>query len=190
MNKKENSGYLKTHQRIQDSLLTLLGQKNLQNITVNDVCRLADINRSTFYAHYQDMYAVMEAIEQVLETALLEEYSKEYKPGTDIMTIDYLAIVIRHIKEHRVFYLAYLSDSSSAMLANSMELLRTQIVLPFYRQIDLSERRGMYYFDFFKSGFITVLRRWLEDDCPEEPQKLADILFSCLPSFPPDLLTF
>lgn len=133
--------------------------------------------------------SVLETIEQNMETALLKEYAKKYRPKTDIMTVDYLAIVIRHIKENRVFYQAYLSDSVSGMLTNSMELLRTQIAMPLYQQMGLSERLSMYYFDYFKSGFITVLRRWLDDGCPEQPQQLANILISCMPSSPPGLLT-
>ena len=60
--------------------------------------------------------SVLETIEQNMETALLKEYAKKYRPKTDIMTVDYLAIVIRHIKENRVFYQAYLSDSVSDRL--------------------------------------------------------------------------
>lgn len=190
MNKKENSGYIKTHQRIQDSLLALLGQKKFHNITVNDVCGLAGVNRSTFYAHYQDMYDVMESIERHLEEELLEDFAKEYKPGTNIMTVDYFMIVIRHIQEHSVFYHTYLSESSSNMLMNNMELLRTRITKPLFDKLGVSERYGIYYFDFFKSGLITVLRRWLNDGCPETPRQMADIIISCLPAPPPDLLTF
>lgn len=190
MNKKENSGYVRTHQKIQDSLLTLLEQKNFQNITVNDVCTLSNINRSTFYAHFQDLYAVLEAMEQKLENDLVEAYSTSYTKGDNFISAEYLVILIEHIKENKVFYQAYLSDSTSMMMEKSMELLRTEIVVPLYERIGVSDRQGMYYFSFFKAGFTTILKQWLSDGCPEPSQQLAKIIFSCLPSMPPDVSIF
>ena len=101
MNKKENSGYVKTHQNIQKSLLALLGQKDLKKITVSEVCVLASINRSTFYAHFQDLYAVMEAIGQELEGKLTATYANVYLPNDNFMSTDYLSIIIEHIQENK-----------------------------------------------------------------------------------------
>lgn len=184
MNKKENLGYQKTHQRIQDCLLTLLEKKDIKNITVNELCSLVDINRSTFYAHYQDLYAVMETISETLETELVAAYQDLYVPGSNILSIDYFIIIITHIAENRVFYRAFLSESNENMLNHSMEMLRSEIILPMYKHIGLPEREGNYYFDFFKSGFLSVLHRWLDDDCPETPKEIAEIIIASLPAVP------
>ena len=37
------------------SLSTLMKQKNIKDITVKELCELADINRGTFYLHYKDI---------------------------------------------------------------------------------------------------------------------------------------
>lgn len=106
------------------------------------------------------------------------------------MTAEYLVILIEQIKENRVFYQAYLSDANSIMMDKSMELLRTEIIIPIYERLGVSDRQGLYYFNYIKAGFITILRQWLFDGCPESPQQLAKIIFSCLPSMPPNILTF
>lgn len=190
MNKKENSGYIKTHQVIQKSLLALLEQKDFKKITVNDVCTLAKINRSTFYAHFQDLYAVLETIEQSLESALMNAYAADHTLNDNIMSTDYLVILLEHIKENSIFYQAYLSDTASSMLDKSMEMLQNQIVRPLHQKLNMPERYGTYYFNFFKTGFITVLRQWLADGCPESSEQLAAIIVSCIPDFPPELFIF
>ena len=50
----------KPEKRIQEALLELLKVKNIQQITVRAICEMADINRSTFYAHYLDVYDLLE----------------------------------------------------------------------------------------------------------------------------------
>lgn len=55
-----------TRRVIQEALLTLLEQKPLNKITVTELCALAQINRATFYAHYADCYAVLNALEDGL----------------------------------------------------------------------------------------------------------------------------
>ena len=48
---------------IKEALLELLNKKKLDEITVVDVCRKADVNRGTFYKYYRDvpnLYSEME----------------------------------------------------------------------------------------------------------------------------------
>jgi len=50
----------RTRQLIVSAFATLLAEKNFESISVQDVTRLAQINRATFYAHFQDKYALLD----------------------------------------------------------------------------------------------------------------------------------
>ena len=54
----------KTKTRILQAFETLSRKKAVSQITVAGLCELADINRSTFYQYYADIYALFEEIEQ------------------------------------------------------------------------------------------------------------------------------
>ena len=54
----------KNKKRIWQAFETLSGKKAVTEITVAGLCELADINRSTFYQYYADIYALFEEIEQ------------------------------------------------------------------------------------------------------------------------------
>ena len=61
----------KTKKAIADAFLTIASQKPIEKITVTDIVKEAQINKSTFYAHYHDIYDLMdvlrnEAIEMVV----------------------------------------------------------------------------------------------------------------------------
>ncbi len=188
MNKKENSGYQKTHQRIQDILLTLIEKKPLKAITVNELCQIAQINRSTFYAHYTDIYAVMENKCEKLESDLITEYNSRYVNGTDILSNDYIILFVTHVKENLIFYKAYLSEYNNNALHQSMILLYKEIMQPIFLRMDVPERTGIYYFNFFTAGVITILRTWINDGCIESPAEISEIITSILPQSPEKLL--
>lgn len=53
----------KTKQNIRGVFIKLRSHKDLERIKVKELCELAKINKSTFYAHYADIYDLSEQIE-------------------------------------------------------------------------------------------------------------------------------
>ena len=51
MNRSE-SRYFATAARMDEAFLTLLAKKDFEYITVKEICEVAEVNRSTFYLHY------------------------------------------------------------------------------------------------------------------------------------------
>jgi len=49
----------RTRQLIQQAFMQLLAEKDFQNITVQDISDRAEVNRATFYAHFEDKYALL-----------------------------------------------------------------------------------------------------------------------------------
>lgn len=74
------------------ALLALLKEKPLQDISVNAITEKADVNRSTFYAHYTDKYALFQAcIRSLFEDALHEKLPEAHDLKCE--TIKYLILV-------------------------------------------------------------------------------------------------
>ena len=48
---------------IRQSFLSLLKEQSVDKITVADICRLAEINRATFYRHYENQYGILYELE-------------------------------------------------------------------------------------------------------------------------------
>lgn len=61
----------KTRRGIINAFLALRARKPLEKITVKDLCQGAQIHKSTFYAHFADLYALSDELEtQVVESVL------------------------------------------------------------------------------------------------------------------------
>ena len=53
MNKSE-SKYFNTAKNMDKALISLLEEKSFEYITVSEICKRAEVNRSTFYLHYEN----------------------------------------------------------------------------------------------------------------------------------------
>jgi AcrR family transcriptional regulator len=72
---------IRTKKAIKASFAELLSEKNdINKITVKELVERADISKSTFYDHYQDIYAVADEFEMEvinLLESILEDYVKD-----------------------------------------------------------------------------------------------------------------
>ncbi|MDE6626302.1 MAG: TetR/AcrR family transcriptional regulator [Lachnospiraceae bacterium] len=67
----------KTKKAIQDAFCEMSKDKKLNEITIKELCARADINKSTFYLHYRDIYDLANSIQEILiqdVCAIIEEY--------------------------------------------------------------------------------------------------------------------
>src|SRR5579859_2406606 len=61
----------RTDQLLKQTLEQLLGEKDFRSITVQDIVERADINRATFYAHFEDKFALLNySVEATLQQNL------------------------------------------------------------------------------------------------------------------------
>jgi len=63
---KEDRRVRYTKMVLRESLLALMKQKAISKITPTELCRHADVNRNTFYAHYSSPYDLLIQIESEL----------------------------------------------------------------------------------------------------------------------------
>ena len=62
----------KTKRSIYDAFIGLRGKKPLEKLTVKELCEAADINKSTFYVYYRDVYDLSDKIEDEIVTEVLK----------------------------------------------------------------------------------------------------------------------
>jgi AcrR family transcriptional regulator len=65
---------VKTKKNIREAFFELRSKNPLEKIKVNRLCELALINKTTFYKHYQDVYALSEEIENESIASILNNF--------------------------------------------------------------------------------------------------------------------
>lgn len=67
---------------IRKAMLTLLNKKQLSDISVTDIVKLANINRGTFYNHYNNPLEILEEIKNELIQKLSELLASSKTPNS------------------------------------------------------------------------------------------------------------
>lgn len=103
---KKDLRIIKTEESLRKALLTLLQTKPLETITISELCRLAKINRGTFYLHYKDVHGVFRHYFEVIVKDLRKAYEKPYlKTNFRINNITPdMVEIFAHVKKYQEFY--------------------------------------------------------------------------------------
>ena len=180
MNVKNNRLIRETDEKIIRTLYQMMTQERrpIGKITVQEICERAEIHRSTFYAHYQDIYDVVEKVEASMSRQLTETFFRkldEKAPARECFTE-----IFAFIRAHREFYLYYLSESKNfGVLQLASDMIRDR-----YKAADAqpqtfgarSAEEMEYHGVFFLFGMTAMVRLWLKNGCREEPEALYDLL--------------
>ena len=166
MNKPNNKRRKESRERIENALITLLQNQELSKISVTEICAHADVNRTTFYANYLDIYDLAEAVQERLLNEVLSLYQEEIEQQQG--NHDFLRLFY-HIKENPLHYKTYFKLNAGGKL-------------PFikYSIAEATELFGNQHMDyhiaFFANGLNAVIQKWLENDCKESPEEILTII--------------
>ena len=76
---------IKSKRALYNALIHLMKKKTFEEIKVSDICNEALINRSTFYAHFEDKYSLLSSmldnLKQQFNVHLYTVYPQHIKPG-------------------------------------------------------------------------------------------------------------
>lgn len=166
MNTPNNKRRKESKERIENALITLLQNHELSKISITEICKLANVNRTTFYANYLDIYDLANAVQERLWNDIMNLYQEEWRQGHS--SHDFLRLFY-HIKENPLQYKTYFK-------------LNTDGTLPFM-EYDITEAAQLfnnqymeYHIVFFANGLTAVIKKWLKNDCLESPEEIMSII--------------
>lgn len=164
------------------AMLELMETTEFEKITVKKICETAKVNRSTFYAHFTDIYEMVEKMEKRLSRELLESYPESCEPAEMWFSEDLIILFLKHIRKHRYFFRIALKTRRDFPLKQSFNAMWSQVVKPRCQKNGImSEEEMMYYFVYFQAGFTMALKRWVDTGCGETEEEMAQTLLNCLP---------
>lgn len=175
-----------TKRTICDALVSLLKEKPLEKISVTEVCRRADVNRSSFYKHYLDIYDLMDKLED-------EEYEKIYQatlkdiqlsPDMKDTPSRLRQQALTAIRNNPEFYRLILADPNNRFLTR---LTKDTYTFLSDEYVPLADREALFPMDlrpfekecaiqYLLHGSISVMQLWLENGCKETVDEIDQVL--------------
>lgn len=190
MNKSE-SKYFNTALRMDEALIALLEEKDLEFITVKEICRQAGVNRSTFYLHYETISdLVNETLEMInqrflsyfpqQEEEVLGNMDSRERKDLVLVTREYLLPYLHFIRDNKKVYRAAFRNPSSMQAHTRYGELKQHILGPILERFEIPATHRPYYMAYYVEGIIAIVKEWLRQDCADEVEMIAGIIKSCV----------
>lgn len=164
--KAEYKSAKRSRKLIRMAFAKLMLEKPVDKITITDIVKQADLNRGTFYAHYQSPYAVLEEIENEIMDNLLEFLREVNCQNFFQDPIPLLSKVNHYLKEDFEYFKTLINASYSEQFLNKFKKLFVS-----YMETDrnitehvksTSQFEAATYF--IAGGIIELYKRWFQGE--------------------------
>lgn len=178
---------MKTREAIFDAFSALLSQKNYNKITVGEIIDLANIGRSTFYAHFETKDHLLQELcrtlfEHVFSDALDHELTHDFSLSNS-NAHDLIAHTFYHLREDHQNILRILNCESSGTFLNFFKEDFTQHFSPLLSQLFLEKTIAVpkdFLMEHVNATFIHTVLWWIREDLKTSPETLADYYLKVL----------
>lgn len=187
--KKTDRRIRKTEKQLLEGLTVLMETKSINDITVRELTESVDINRSTFYLHYQDIYDMIEHTEDKLLQQFTRILGEPEMAAGCIGTSEkeehfkeIMVSIFEFLKENKTVCRAFLgSNGDIRFLSKVTSIISDRIymmIIPYvstkYSDADIELVRN-----YFVSGCMGLARSWLNsDDNAGDPYHMAELFIS------------
>lgn len=182
---KESRRIRMTKMLLNESLLKFMAQKPLARITVKEICGDADMNRSTYYAHFQDPYDQLKKLEASV-LADMVEYASDIA-GRDFHDAEWRIVFIKGILE----YIKLKKSVFTTLLSERVNIdFQQEFMIYLGEQLhlgrltdDASMVQEDYEFIFAATGCFGVIHQWLLSDMKVDVERVAVMMDSFVSRF-------
>lgn len=146
--------------RIKKNFILLLQKKELHEIKVAQLCKLSDINRSTFYAHFLDIYDLSEEVTDEIEEKYL--YMVNLWSDKDRLQQAFLNLF------SDVYHAYFKINPNKALIFKER------------RETNESNSNNLLKYNsiFFRTGITAVIKLWLENNCKESIEEMSLLILN------------
>ena len=163
---------VRTRKGLRKSLLSLMKDRPIAKITVKELCAKAEINRTTFYAHYTD---ISELLEQI-ETDLLGEIATNLTSGLSNDAIsDMLMNLLLMIQKNADICTVMLGKNGDQEFFSRIMAYAEQASTANWKKQNpqLTDEMLHAIFVFISSGSIALIKQWINEGMKTNISEIA-----------------
>lgn len=174
MNTKHNIKYQNTEEAIRKCFISLLETKKIHTITIKEICNECHISRTSFYVHYEDIYALSRAIEVEFGTSL-SSFIIDHNTKEVVLTKRNLYKLFEYVQQNKSIFKCVFSDSTSIC-----EVLRCDI-LEVLKYHHIKRNDVSYQLNFFFGGLHQIIQLWLNENCSTSIDSIVNTVYQMMP---------
>ena len=167
----------RTQAALHRALISLIPKKGYEALTVEEICAVANVSRSTFYAHYTGKDDLLRRGFRHLSQAL-----EERQGDVTSQALGFSRVMFEHAKAHLDQYRAHVGDRAGAIAHDTVRGMLTELVR---KEVSGTGRRSKATASnevavrYLVGAYLAVLTWWL-DSGAKMPAEEIDALFRSL----------
>ena len=178
MSEKIDRRVRKTRAQLRAGLARLMQKKSIKEITVKELVDEIDINRSTFYLHYTDIYQMLKSIEDDLSHEIVTTM-KEHP--LDPMSTDgaypFVIQLFTILEENKDICASLIGPNGDMVFVERIENLIADNILPdLFNKYPDDIQDIQYVFSFCIAGCVGLIKTWLSEDNSNSPNHMANLM--------------
>lgn len=184
-NKKTDRRVRYTKMVLKEAFVTLLQNKPVSKITIKELCEAADINRATFYAHYEDQYDLLEQIENEVVHGIQFYLEQEGHGRIAAGSLERMEKIFRFITENAETCKLLLGKHGDSRFRDKVtDIVKEECVCEWMKSKKLNQEEAEYIYLFAAIGCVGVIQKWLEGGMKKPPGEMAVFVLKLLGSGP------
>lgn len=174
----------KSKTSLKESLLLLMQEKEFKEISIKDIVQLADLNRGTFYKHYQYKDELLEEIMEDVIKNLIDSYREPYQ-GIEVFAISKLTSstikIFEHVWKYASFYTLLVRSNALYSLQDRICKELKKLVLQDLSINLLSDNINANLFASYQAHAIWgMIMEWIESEFMYSSTYMAEQLLAIL----------
>lgn len=178
----------RTKSSFKKAFIDLIHEKGYSHVTVTDIIKRADYNRTTFYLHFQDKQCLTDELQREMFKQVKEKSMNKYEKGKaiSITEMDPKSFELTHFiyYEQAYFNLLLKNDTIPGLhrdLPKAIyEVLEESFILSAINQLDINYSVHKLY---MAHGTAGLLVNWIENGYDVSPDDMSLRLIQILHSF-------
>ena len=176
MPEKTDRRIRKTKAQLRAGLAKLMKEKNINELTVRELVDEADINRSTFYLHYTDIYHLLESIEEELFEQLRQVIEENAVNPISGDTFPIIADIFSIVEQNQDICSALLGEHGDISFVHRIEAIIEKYSMNLLQNcIPENMEDIVLTYSFCLSGCIGLMKSWLKGEKPSTPTHMAEL---------------
>lgn len=169
----QNRSVRNTKKRLRESLMKLVLRKQLGSITVKELTSDADVNRSTFYFHYQDVKAMVKE----MEDSFFEDFATTLS-AIDQKSHDSITILVKCLENHMDLCKIVLGENGDMEFLEQMKVIIENKCSRIWKEAvpEMSDEDLKLLDSFLIGGAVSTLQNWVRDENRQPAEDIANVL--------------
>lgn len=172
MNTADNRRVQYTRRVIQESFLELLLNKPAGQITVTEICQNADVNRTTFYMHYDGVFDLKQKIEDSFFNELIASIDQYFRGGAEYASM--IPVYETIAKNEPLCESLFGRFGDDTFLKRCCDIQKEQMISFLKRQYPSENKQTLENIRcYVMNGCMGVIKNWVYSGMKGDPLQLA-----------------